>query len=565
LLLSESEAILKRQATGKINYLYGRLSNEDAKHGDSLSIENQRKILTKYAEENGLAPCEFIYDDGYSGGDWERPAFCKMIEDVEAGKVAAIVVKDLSRFGRGYLKVGFYQEILFPRLDVRLIAIHDNIDSDEGESDFAPFINLFNEWFLKTTSQKIRAVKHAQGKAGERLAVIPIYGYRKDPDNNKTLIVDDESAAVVRRIFRLSVEGLGPAQIARMLNAERLLNPSAYKYEHGIMTKMRPMKDPYFWNATTIHKILDAPEYLGMTINFKTYSKSYKDNRPRLNTPDKHMIFEDSHPAIIDTETWEIVRRMREHKRRAPRYGDNGLFSGSVYCSDCKAKLYFSTREIWNKAKTLARYEGAYSCSAYRKQVQFQDTGRRCTCHYIREEVLEQIVLDDLQELLALILQDEKRFVRLVMDKSQQDQERETQGKRKELAKLKKRIEETDTIIERLYLDNIGGKLSDERYEKMAAKFEEQQAAMVKAYDLLKAEIGEQDEAANGIEKFLATVRRYTTEIEKLTPAIVHEFIDKIIVHEPEQARGNRRQEVEIVYHRIGKFDLDVWQEKHSA
>ena len=257
--------------------------------------------------------------------------------------------------------------------------------------------------------------------------------------------------------------------------------------------------------------------------------------------------------------------KRRQHKRRAPRYGDNGLFSGSVYCSACKAKLYFSTREIWNKARTVSRYEGAYSCSAYRKQVQFQEDGRRCTCHYIREDMLEQIVLEDLRELLAFVLEDEKRFVRLVMDKSQQDQQRERQGKKKELAKLKKRIQEIDTLIERLYIDNASGKVTDERYEKMSAKFEEQQATMIVAHDLLESEIGEQEEAADGIEKFLNTVSRYTTEIEKLTSAIVHEFIDKIIIHEPEQARGNRRQEVEIVYHRIGKVDIGEWLEEVSA
>jgi len=556
---------MKRQANDKKIYLYGRLSNEDSKHGDSYSIENQRKILTKYAGDNGFKNFEFVYDDGYSGGDWERPAFCKMIEEVEAGSVSTVIVKDLSRFGRGYLKVGFYQEILFPRLDVRLIAIHDNVDSDEGESDFSPIINFFNEWYLKSTSQKIRAVLQNKGNSGERLAVIPPYGYRKDSDNPKQLVIDDESAAVVRRIFRLSVDGFGPAQIARMLNGERLLNPSAYKYEHGIMSELRPMKDKYFWNTTTVHKILDAPEYLGITTNFKTFSKSYKDNRPRLNTPDKHMIFEGTHPAIIDPETWDIVRKMREHKRRAPRYGDNGLFSGAVYCSDCGNKLYFSTREIWNKARTQSRYEGAYSCSAYRKQVQFQEDGRRCTCHFIRENVLEQVVLDDLRELLAFILRDKKRFVRLVMDKSLQDQSREQLAKKKTLAKHKKRIGEIDTLIERLYIDNASGKVPDERYEKMAAKFEAEQAALIQAYDLLESEIGEQEEAADGIERFLGTVSRYTTEIEKLTPAIVHEFIDKIIIHEPEQARGNRRQEVEIVYHRIGKVNLENWLEEISA
>jgi len=298
-----------------------------------------------------------------------------MIEDVEAGNVSMVIVKDLSRFGRGYLKVGFFQEILFPRLDIRLIAIHDNVDSDDDENDFSPIINYFNEWYLKSTSQKIRAVKQTQGKSGERRAVIPPYGYRKAEDNNKQLVIDEESAAVVRRIFRLSVEGNGPMQISRILNSERILNPSAYKYEHCIMSKPRPYKDPYFWNATTVHKILDAPEYLGQTINFKTWSKSYKDSHSRLNAPQNWYVFENTHPAIIDQETWDIVRRMRKHKRRAPRYGEAGLFTGVVYCSDCHNKLYFSTREIWNKARTISRYEGSYSCSVYRKQVQYMDEG----------------------------------------------------------------------------------------------------------------------------------------------------------------------------------------------
>ena len=551
---------MKRQPNDKKVYLYGRLSNEDANKGDSYSIENQRKILTKYAEDNGFRNFEFVYDDGYSGGDWERPAFCNMIEDVEAGNVGTVIVKDLSRFGRGYLKVGYFQEILFPQLEVRLIAIHDNVDSDEGENDFSPIINYFNEWYLKSTSLKIRAVWQSKGKNGERLAVIPPYGYRKSEDNPKQLIIDEESAAVVRRIFRMSVDGFGPAQIARMLNDEKTLNPSAYKYERGIVQRPRKCKDPYFWNTTTVHKILDAPEYLGQTINFKTWSKSYKDNRPRLNTPDKYMIFEDTHEPIIDIETWEIVRRMREHKRVSPRYGEPGIFSGTVYCSDCESKLYFHTRVVWNKAKTVSRYEGSYSCSEYRKDIQYLNSGRKCTCHFIRESILEEVVLDDLRELLDFVSRNEKKFVRLVMEKSTQEQKRETATKKKTLAKSKARIEELDALIERLYVDNASGKVTDERYEKMYAKFEAEQAELKQANKILEAEVSEQEEAADGIGKFLDTVRRYTTEIEKLTPAIVHEFVDRIIIHEPDQARGNRRQKVDIIYHRIGAVDLEEWQ-----
>lgn len=547
----------------KINYLYGRLSHEDELAGDSNSIINQRKILTKYAEENGFTPYEFIYDDGYSGADFERPAFARMIEEVEAGKVATVIVKDMSRFGRDYLKVGFLTEILFPEKDVRLIAVNDNVDTERGENDFTPMMNLFNEWFVRNTSKKIRAVWQAKGKSGERLAVIPPYGYRKDEGDPKRLVIDEESAAVVRRIFRLSVDGNGPAQIAKILNGERVLNPSAYKYEHGIMKKARPCKDPYFWNTTTVHKILDALEYTGKTVNFKTWTKSYKDKKVRQTPVENQLVFENTHPAIIDPETWEIVRQMREHKRRAPRYGNPGLFSGVAYCSDCGEKLYYHTRAVWNKAKTVVRYEGSYSCSRYRKGVQYQE-GKSCTCHFIREAVLEQLVLEELRDLLAFISRHEKQFVRLVMDKSKQEQARDASAKKRAAVKHRRRISEIDGLIEKLYLDNASGKVPDERYLKLSAKFEAEQAALIDTLDALETELADQEEQASGVDSFLATVRRYT-EIETLTPAIVHEFIDKIIIHEPEQARGNRRQKVEIVYHKIGAVDLQSWLSESAA
>lgn len=563
--LSETEDILNRQPNDKINYLYGRLSHEDELQGDSNSIINQRKILTKYADDNGFTPYQFVYDDGFSGTDFQRPAFSKMMEDVEAGKVATVIVKDMSRFGRDYLKVGFYTEVVFAEKDVRLIAVNDNVDTERGENDFTPMMNLFNEWYVRNTSKKIRAVWQAKGKSGERLAVIPPYGYRKDPENSKKLIIDEESAAIVRRIFRLSVEGYGPAQIARQLNGEHLLSPSAYKYEHGILSKPRPCKDPYFWHTTTIHKILDAPEYLGETINFKTWSKSYKDSHSRMNPPEKRLVFEHTQPAIIDPGTWEIVRRMRANKRRAPRHGNAGLFSGVAYCSDCGSKLYFNTHERWNKAKTKVRYEGAYSCSKYRKGHQYQYPGDKdcCTCHYITEPILEQIVLADLRELLQFVSRNEKRFVRLVMDKSRQEQSKETAVKKRAAEKHRRRIAEIDTLIERLYEDNVLGKVPDERYAKMSAKFEEEQAGLKQALAALETEIAKQEKQAVNVDSFLALVRR-TTEIEKLTPAIVHEFIEKIIVYEPEQARGDRRQRVEIIYNNIGAVDPQSWADTGS-
>jgi DNA invertase Pin-like site-specific DNA recombinase/succinate dehydrogenase flavin-adding protein (antitoxin of CptAB toxin-antitoxin module) len=534
-------------------YLYGRLSNEDAKHGDSYSIINQRKILSQYAEERGFKNWEFIYDDGFSGGDWERPAFKKMIEEVESGLVSTIIVKDLSRFGRGYLQSGFYQEILFPKMDVRLISIHENLDSDEGENDITPVINLFNEWFLKSTSQKIRAVKHSKGQAGERMAVIPKYGYRKHPDNPKQLIIDEESAVVVKRIFQMIIDGLNAVEVARVLMAERHLNPSAYKYEKGIISKPRPMKDPYLWNTTSVHKILDTQEYLGHTINFKTYTKSYKDNKCRINPPEKQMVFENTHEPIIDTTTWEIVKKMRQTKRRSPRYGKIGLFMGLAYCSDCKAKLYYHTRELHTKKAT--RYEGAYSCSNYRKAIQYHEP-RLCTCHYITEVALAKIVIENLRQVLAFAKNHEMEFAKIIMEKNEIEQKREIEIKKKLLHQKRKRIEELDNIFERIYEDNISGKLSDERFSKMSAKYEQEQQDIRAEIPNLEAIVTSQETKLGDINKFLSIVQKYT-EIQELTPAITNEFIDKIIVHEPEKAKGkDRTQKIEIIYNGVGNVEI---------
>jgi len=543
---------MKRQLNDRKTYLYGRLSNEDAKHGDSYSIVNQRKILAQYAEENGLKNWEFIYDDGFSGGDWERPAFKKMIEEVEQGLVSTIVVKDLSRFGRGYLQSGIYQEILFPKMDVRLISIHENLDTDEGENDFTPMINFFNEWFLKSTSQKIRAVKQNKGKSGERLAVIPIYGYRKITEGSTALEIDEESAVIVRRIFQMCTEGIGATVIARQLMSEGILNPSAYKYEKGIMTKQRPMKDPYLWNATTIHKILDAPEYLGMTVNFKTWSKSYKDPKCRWNAPENRMVFENTHPAIIDEGTWAIVRKMRQTKRRAPRYGEVGLFTGLVYCSDCNAKLYYLTRKLTSKAGE--RYEGAYSCSEYRKTTQYQQS-RLCTCHYITETSLSEIVLDNLRQVLSAAKAYERDFAHMVMEQSEIEQKKDISAKKRLLTQKRKRVAELDNLFEKVYEDNASGKLSNERFVKMSAKYEQEQVDVRTEVEELEAIITGQESRMGNVSKFLDIVRKYT-DIQEINPAIANEFIDRIIIHEPEKARGGRIQKVEIIYNGVGAVDL---------
>jgi DNA invertase Pin-like site-specific DNA recombinase len=552
-----------KQSDGKKIYLYGRLSHEDELQGDSNSIANQRIILEKYAEDNGFTNYEYIYDDGYSGADFDtRPAFLKMIEEVEAGNVSCIVIKDLSRFGRDYLKVGFFTEILFPEKNVRLIAVNDGVDSEKGENDFTPIMNLFNEWFLKNTSRKIRAVWQAKGKSGERLAVIPPYGYRKDPDNPKKLVVDDEAAEVVRRIYKMYVDGMNAQQIAVKLTDEHLLIPSAYKHEKGIVSEPRACKNPRVWNKSTIHKLLDAPEDTGATVNFKTYSKSYKDNKSRVNPQEKQLVFENTHPAIIDAETWEIVRKMRQHKRRLPRYGNPGLFSGIAYCSDCGAKLYHSTREIHNKARTQTRYEGSYSCSEYRKDVQFLNGKRSCSCHYIRENVLTELVLESMRHVLGFAKSQENQFVKKIMDSSLAEQKKAVAASKKTLAKHTQRIEELDKLFERLYEDNVIGKIDDERYEKMSANYMQEQKALKESVKSIETAIAGFEEQSGNVEIFLALVRKYT-DIQELNHTIVNEFIDKIIVYEPENKRKDRVQKIEIIFNGIGTVELP--QERSEA
>ena len=542
-----------KQSNEKKVYLYGRLSKEDEKLGDSYSIVNQRSMLLQYAKENGFANYEFVYDDDYTGANIDRPAFQKMLEDVRAGVVSVVIVKDLSRFARDRLDVGNIIEREFPRYDVRFISVQEKIDTINGISELLAFISLFNEHFLRSTSEKIRAVWQHKGKKGERLAVIPIYGYRKAEEGSEhQLVVDEESAAVVRRIFKMCTDGIGAAEIARTLMGERLLNPSAYKYENGIMTKKRPMKDPYFWNTTTIHKILDAPEYLGTTINFKTWSKSYKDPRARITPEDERFVFENTHPALIDESTWDIVRKMRQTKRRSPRYGNVGLFTGLVYCSDCNAKLYYLTREL--KTKSATRYEGAYSCSEYRKNTQYQHE-RLCTCHYISEVALTEMVLDSMRKVLRFASKHEREFARMVMEKGEAEQKRDIAAKKRLLAQKRARVGELDNLFDRVYEDHVAGKLNDEQFARMSGKYAQEQQVIRSEIAELEKVVSGQESQLGDVSKFLAVVRKYT-EIQELSPAITNEFIDKIIVYEPEKARGNRIQRVEIIYNGVGAVDI---------
>jgi DNA invertase Pin-like site-specific DNA recombinase len=558
------EDMMKRQPN-KIIYLYARLSQEDEQAGDSNSIVNQRSILTKYAEENNLTPYDFVYDDGYSGTDWERPAFSQIIEDVEAGNVSIVIVKDLSRFGRDYLKVGFYSEILFPKHDVRLIAVHDNVDTDLGENDLAPMVNLFNEWYVKSTSRKVRAIINAKGKSGERISVVPKYGYRKTENDPRKLEIDEESAAVVRRVFNMYANGTGARGIAIALTAEGIRNPTTYKSESGILKKPRPTGTTTYWNASTVTGILDAQEYLGHTVNFKTYSKSYKDKKSRKNAPENLMVFEDTHPAIIDKATWDIVRKMRKHKRRPPVYGTPGLFSGLAYCSDCGAKLYFNMRKLHTK-RDGEKLDGAYACSEYKKDLS-AGYPRTCSAHYIREEVLKDIVTEEIRKVLAFVSENEKAFAVQIMETNEAEQKREITANKRLIAQKQKRIDELDRLFERIYEDNIIGKLNDERFAKMSEKYEQEQRDLRDEVVFLETAVAESEGKLGNVDHFITLVREYVG-VEILSQGMVNAMIDKIIVYEPEVAYGkNRTQRVEILFSGVGKIEptLEQRQTQNNA
>ena len=489
-------------------------------------------------------------DDGISGTTFNRPGFQEMIADIEAGIVKRVIIKDMSRLGRDYLQVGMYTEIFFPEHDVHFIAVNDGVDSNQEDNEFTPFRNIINEWYAKDTSKKIRAVKRSKGMAGEHIGSHPPYGYRKNPENKKEWIVDEEAAEVVREIFRLCVSGYGPTQIANMLTEREILCPTYYALERG--EKPRTVLPPhkYAWNGPVVAMILDRVDYLGHTVNFKTHNKSYKCHKKIKHTPDQWKVFEDTHEAIIDKETFEIVQKIRAGKRRPTRMGEMPMFSGLLYCADCGSKLTFH-----RKADEPAE-KHHYICGNYRSNTS------NCTMHYIRNVVVERIVLENLKEVIRYVSNYEDEFVRMMMDADVRQKNRELAQKKKKLIELQKRIGELDTIFQRIYEDNITGKLSDERFMKMSKGYEDEQHTLQAEADKIQNELQQEEKKSVDVKRFLAIVKKYT-DLTELTPEILREFVDKIIVHAPDKSSGRRLQEIEIIYNHIGEFDhskVTLWK-----
>ena len=521
--------------------LYCRLSQDDGIEGDSNSIQNQKAILQKFAEDHHFpSPC-FYVDDGFSGGNFQRPAFQQMISDMENGEIGIIVTKDLSRLGRNQLHTGLYIEERFPMFGVRFIAINDNVDTDSSESnDLMPFKNLFNEWFIRDTSRKIRAVLKAKAERGERLGTRTPYGYRKDPDTKK-LIVDEEAAAIVRRIFAMCASGSGPSQIARILKKEQILTPTMYAYtRYGITHTCLDTAHPYNWSDSAIANLLENEIYLGNTVNMKYSTKSYKDKRRVEHPREECMVFENTHPALITREVWDMVQRVRKNKRRLTKMEEQNKYSGLVFCADCGSNM------VLHRAHTMSASYNHFICRTYKKD------GEACTGHYIRECVLDEIVLEDLRRVTSAAREHPEKFAAYIGSKQSAELQREIRRQEKELAAMRKRKAELDAIFKKLYEDSVLGRITTEQFQMLSGSYTEEQNLITVGIPQKESEIQRLRETAIGTDSFLDKAKRYT-DITELTPELLRLFIEKIVVHEKEVKWSKHApQTVEIYYNGIG-------------
>ena len=525
-------------------FLYERLSRDDNLEGESYSIGNQKKLLAKVAKEKGYTNLVHFLDDGISGVTMDRPGFVEMIRQLEQGKAAAVFVKDLSRLGRNYIEVGRLTEEFFPDHDIRLVAVSDNIDTAEGENELAPIRNLFNEWYARDISKKRRISNKIKGNAGEPMGQPP-YGYIKDPNDPKHWIVDDEAAQVVRRVYSMTLEGFGTEQIAAQLEKDDVLTPRAYWLTKGIK---RPGKGkqqpPTKWNSSTITKILSLQEYCGDILNFKTYSKSYKNKKRIDNDRENWVVFQDVHEAIIERAVYEQVQQKRgKIRKRRTNNGEHNMFSGLLVCADCGSNLHFH----FNQGNPEIKY---FNCSNYK--------GNRGTCtstHYVRVDFLEEVVLGEIRRLMKFVSLYEDEFVKAVVGHSQQAEQTDRKLKEKELRTLLARDEELDGLFERIYEDNVSGKLSDDRFAKMSRRYEDEQKELAEKIKKLRSEIEKQSSRSMTTDMFIGLVRKYT-RARKLTPRMLNELIEKIEVFNAEKIDGVWEQRLRIHYNCVGTIEI---------
>lgn len=524
----------------KITALYCRLSQDDGREGESNSISNQKDILLNYAKLHGFHRTVFFVDDGYSGTTFNRPGFQQMQQQIENGEIETVIVKDLSRFGRNYLEVGEYLEIKYPLKGIRFIAIQENVDTQQNSgTEMMPFNNIFNEWYAAQTSKKIRAVHRQRSNDGKRVGTSVPFGYVRDPNDRDTWHIDAEAAATVRKIFSLFLNGLGPTKIARVLESEKVLTPTAYNMQVGRRTSRELAGSPYFWQPNSVANILDNAQYTGCTINFKSTKVSYKIHKRIFNDQEQWEVIPNTQEPIIDADTFQKVQRLRQNRHRCTKTGRSSLFSNIVYCADCGSKLHFCT------SRNRELYKEFFRCAQYK-------SGRgKCTSHYIRNVVLEQLVLDNIRTLADFVKQYEPVFLFLMAKERSNLREKDHDQLRQKVVQAKKRIADLDALIQRIYEDNILGRISDERFFKLTASFESEQAELTKFVETHEEHLNAIEDNNEGLRRLLIGLRECLA-IKELTPTIVNTLIDRIEVHEAEIIDGRKNIRVDIFYSAVG-------------
>ena len=547
----------------RITALYERLSRDDDLAGDSNSIVNQKKMLEDYAKNNGYTNTVHFTDDGFSGGSFDRPGWKQMLSRIENGDIGTVIVKDMSRVGRDYLQVGFYTEVFFREKGVRFIAVSNGVDSDNNtSSEFAPFLNIMNEWYLRDCSRKIRAVLQAKGKDGKPVTSNPPYGYVKSSDDKNVWLIDEEAAEIVRKIFRLTVEGMGPYQIAKRLMAEKVEKPSYYQAtrQRGNFKTMCDFETPYNWTGGSVVRILERPEYMGDTVNFRSHKESYKDKKAVKNSSEDILIFQDTHEPIIDRRTWYLVQELRKTVRRVDASGEGSLLTGKLYCADCGGKMHYrrgTTRagRDWRGIPNgeVQHTSAGFNCSTYnssRKQYR-----QVCCSHSIKEDTVKQLILETIRFALKSVRMDEAAFIKSMRSASQVRDKSEVKKLRASLAKKEKRSADIDLLIKKVYEDNAMGKLPDRRYEMLSSDYEKEQQELEVSMKEIQEKLMQFEQDTDRTGEFLSLVHKYT-DIRELTPAIVNEFVDRVMVHRIENVEGDRVQEIEIFLNYIGKVEL---------
>ena len=534
---------MKQLESDKITALYCRLSRDDELAGESNSITNQKSILSKYANENNFQNIKFFVDDGYSGTTFTRPAFMEMMELAESGKIGTIIVKDHSRLGRNRLVVGQLLEEDFVRLNIRYIAIMDNIDSSKGLNDFLPIQDWFNEMHAKSTSQKVRAVLKNKGESGISLANNVPYGYKKDEIDKTKWLVDETSAEIVKEIFNLFIQGHGTFEIARILRERKVLTPSEYNL--SISTNSTNQEYQYKWCGTTVAGILDRQEYIGDTVNFKSTTRSYKD-KTRINLPkEDRKIFKNTHEPIIDEYTWNITKQLRNNRKKRAKSGKKSIFSGLLFCNDCGKKMYFQSPVV------DLRNKDHYRCSSYK-----HDTSA-CSSHYISDDVLQSIVLENIKRVISYMKGYEDLFIQEQLAKSTQDELKQISKNKKELEKAKNRVIEIDKLFMHIYEDNVSGKISDDRFRNLSFNYDKEQQELKTKIEQLSKDIENTEKKDTDTTQFISNVKKYT-EIDHLTAEILNELIEKIVIHQQEEVNGKKVQEIDIYYRGVGIISFPV-------